>query len=500
MQATSATSMDDVSTAPANGTGVSTDVGTPVLVVDLDGTLIHSDMLYETFWAALHERWTRVFKVAFALAGGRAAVKRNLADMVTVDPATLPYNDAVLEKLRSWRAAGGPTALVSASDNQIVQGIAQHLGLFDHAQGSEDGINLKGAHKAEYLKRTYPEGFQYAGDSRADLAVWPEAVGAITVDLPSRMRADVTVREGGTIEHLQTRPSSMAGPLLKALRPHQWMKNLLLFLPILSAHHFELHTLGIGFLAFIVFSLTASSVYLTNDLLDLAADRAHPRKCKRPFAAGTLSLALGTALAPGLLLLAFGLALAMVSPSFLMVMVLYYLLTTLYSFSLKRRMIIDIFTLAILYTLRIVAGAAATGLELSVWILAFSMFFFLALAAVKRQAELVSTLDEGHKMARGRGYTAADLPFVSMMALGSGYVSVLVLALYLTSDAVMRLYSEPAALWGICVILLYWISRTCLLTHRGEMHDDPLIYAVKDHVSQFCAVLILGLGVSGALL
>jgi 4-hydroxybenzoate polyprenyltransferase len=247
-----------------------------------------------------------------------------------------------------------------------------------------------------------------------------------------------------------------------------------------------------------VFSITASSVYLTNDLLDLDADRAHPRKRTRPFAAGTLPLKWGTVLAPGLLVAGLALA-ALLGPLFLGLMVLYYLLTTLYSFTLKRLLIIDICTLAVLYTMRIMAGGAATGLALSVWLLAFSIFFFFALAAVKRQAELVSSTVEGADKAHGRSYLATDLPFVSMMALAAGYVSVLVLALYLNSASVSVLYSSPAALWGICVILLYWISRVCLITHRGAMNDDPVVFATKDRTSLLCAGLILALAIAGTM-
>ncbi|MFP4043823.1 MAG: UbiA family prenyltransferase, partial [Rhodosalinus sp.] len=288
-------------------------------------------------------------------------------------------------------------------------------------------------------------------------------------------------------------------PLLRAIRPQQWLKNLLVFLPLLVAHRFTLPAIGEAALAFVVFSLVASSVYLLNDLLDLEADRAHPRKRERPFASGALPLSWGTALAPGLLL-AGGLLALPLGPEFLGVMAVYYLVTTAYSFVLKRRLVVDICALAALYTLRIIAGGVATGIPLSVWLLAFSMFFFFSLAATKRQAELVSSAEEGAEKAPGRGYMTDDLPLVSNMAVASGYVSVLVMALYINSPAVTVLYSATEPLWGICLILLYWLSRMVMLAHRGQMHDDPVVFAVKDPVSLLCGALIFALVLSGMLL
>ncbi|MEO1148417.1 MAG: UbiA family prenyltransferase, partial [Cyanobacteria bacterium J06638_22] len=207
----------------------------------------------------------------------------------------------------------------------------------------------------------------------------------------------------------------------------------------------------------------------------------------------------GTWMAAGLLLAGMAIAAYLGGPFFI-VMTGYYLLTTGYSLMLKRRPIVDICALALLYTLRIVAGGSATGIQLSVWLLAFSIFFFFALAAVKRHAELVENAKRGKLSVKGRGYRVEDLPLISQIGISSGYVSILVMALYLTSPNVAELYSQPAALWGICLVLLYWITRIVMVTHRGEMHDDPVVYAARDRISLICALVIFAFGVAGAML
>lgn len=454
-------------------------------------------MLFETFWATLSKRWTNITAVFGALPDGRANLKRTLEGLGDVDVRMLPYNEEIVAYVQRWRDAGGRAVLVSAADQRIVERVADHLALFDEAYGSDGRMNLKGARKADFLAEHYPEGFAYIGDKDADYAIWQRAARAITVDVPRSLRArvdDLPIES----EHLTTRGSHF-GPLMRAMRPQQWLKNVLVFLPLLAAHRFDLVTLGEAALAFVAYSVVASSVYLLNDLLDLQADRTHPRKCKRPFASGALPLSWGTVLAPGLLL-AGGLVSVLLGPAFMAVMAIYYLVTTAYSFVLKRRLVIDICTLATLYTLRIVAGGVATGISLSVWLLAFSMFFFFSLAAMKRQTELVSSVAEGQDKAHGRGYVTDDLPLVSNMAVASGYVSILVMALYLNSPAVQILYSATVPLWGICLVLLYWLSRMVMLAHRGQMHDDPVVFAAKDRVSIACAGIILGLALVGNVL
>lgn len=462
-----------------------------VLVIDLDGTLIRSDMLLESFWAAFSGDRRAPLAALASLVAGRAALKRRMARMAAPDPSTLPYNETVLDYIRSWREAGGRAVLVSAADAQLVQAVADHLGLFDEAHGSDGHRNLKGPEKARFVTGRFGAGgYAYVGDSEADLPVWEAAGRAVTVGAGAGLRRRVEAL-GGTVEHLPEHPGR-AGAALRALRPHQWLKNLLIFMPMLAGHDFTTLTAMQSIVAFSAFCLVASSVYLINDLLDLTADRAHPRKRDRPLASGALPIGLGTAMAPALF--AAGLAVALtLGGRFVLVLLGYFALTALYSLWLKRLVIADILTLAVLYTTRIVAGAVATGLPLSVWILAFAIFFFLAMAAVKRQAELVDTAARGQLAAAGRGYHADDLPLVSQMATTSGYVSVLVMALYLNSPTVQDLYSRPPVLWGICLVLLYWISNIVMVTHRGSMDDDPIVYALKDRTSQICILLVLAL-------
>jgi 4-hydroxybenzoate polyprenyltransferase len=300
------------------------------------------------------------------------------------------------------------------------------------------------------------------------------------------------------VEHIVTK-SLLGKAYLRALRPHQWLKNALVFLPMLAAHQFTNEKFGQSFLAFIAFSLVASSVYLLNDLVDLSADRRHPRKRNRPFASGAVPIAHGTWLVP--LVLLSGLAVALpLGVTFVIVILSYYAATMAYSFYFKRHLIIDICVLAGLYTLRIVAGGVATSITLSVWLLAFSIFLFFAIAAVKRQAELVEGITSGEVTSAGRGYRVDDLPLVANMAIASGYLSVLVLALYVNSPSVQKLYSQPYALWGICLVLLYWISRMIMVTHRGGMHDDPIVYALNDRISLLCLVLVVSFAAGGILM
>lgn len=467
----------------------------PVLVVDLDGTLIRSDTLYETFWAGMAEDWRTAFAALCALGRGRAALKRRLAGRTRLDPARLPYNDKVLDFIRDWRADGGRAVLVTAADEGLARAIAGHLGLFDEVHGSDGRLNLKGAQKARLVSERYgPHGYAYIGDSSADLAIWQGAQRAITVDASPALSRKVAAlgRPGEDIS------SPRGQAWLAELRPHQWLKNVLVFVPLLAAHALSLENLASAALAFAAFCLVSSAGYVLNDLMDLAADRAHPRKRTRPLASGRLPIARGTAMVP--LLLAGGLGLAALGGGLLLAAIAtYFVLTTTYSTVLKQHPVADIGTLAALYTLRIIAGGAATGIEPSVWLLAFSMFFFFSLAAVKRLAELVDLAGRGGAAAKRRGYLVDDLPLVAQMTTASGYISVLVLALYLNSPAVQQLYGAPWMLWGICLVLMYWISRMVLTAHRGQMDDDPVIYAVREPKSLIC-IGLAGLCALGAAL
>jgi len=466
------------------------------LAVDLDGTLLRSDMLHESFWSAVSRDWRNLVRAGLALRAGRAALKRDLAARAEIDVAALPYDPEVIAYVAAWRAGGGRTALVTASDSAFAQAVADHLGLFDEVHGSDGADNLKGGRKAAFLRDRFGvSGYSYMGDAAADLPVWAGAATAVTVNAPDGLRR-AAERVAGRVEHLETVKRSIL-PYLRALRPHQWLKNLLVFLPLLAGHRFDAAGAVAAVMAFVSFSFVASGVYVLNDLLDLAADRAHPRKRLRPFAAGSVPIAHGGAMAAALLGLGATVA-AFLGPAFLGVMLGYFVLTSAYSLYIKRRIVIDICVLAFLYTIRIVAGGVATGIDLSVWLVAFSIFVFLSLAAVKRQAELVDSARRGALTASGRGYVVDDLPIVAMIAIGSGYVSVMVMALYVTSPAVTVLYRSPAFLWAICGVLLYWITNMVMVAHRGEMHDDPVVHAAKDPVSRLCFLLIVAFGVLAA--
>lgn len=470
----------------------------PVLAVDLDGTLIRSDLLWETLLDRLAHDPRDALAALARLPAGRAALKARLAGDTALDVAHLPYRAEVLDLIAAHRAAGGRVALVTASDIRLAEAVAAHLGCFDEVHGSTPDRNLKGPAKAAFLAGRFGAGgFDYAGDSRADLAVWGRARQAVTVGAGPALRRAAEVAAPGAL-HLAPPTGRWRGHL-KALRPHQWLKNLLVFLPALAAHATDPAVWAAACLAFVAFSLTASSVYVLNDLLDLGPDRAHPRKRRRPFASGAVPLVHGLAMAPGLLAAAVAVALAALPPVFLLVLAGYYALTLAYSLWIKRKLVADICALAGLYTARIMAGAAATGVMLSPWMLAFSGFLFLSLAAVKRQAELVDGIARGRDRAAGRAYQAGDLPIVAAMAIASGFLSVLVLALYIASPEVRALYPRPEILWAACPVLLYWISRTVMLAHRGRMTDDPVIYAVRDRVSLACGAAMAAVGIAAGL-
>lgn len=464
------------------------------LVVDLDGTLIKTDLLIESFFSLLKGNPLYLFFIPFWLAGGKANLKHQIAIRAEIDPALLPYRSDFLEHLRSEKEGGRELILATASHERYAQGIAHHLGLFSRVFASNAHDNLKGPYKRDRLVAELgEEGFVYAADDPADLAIWSHSAGAVLVDVSRdlRRRVSQTCHVEATFDY----PAPGLRTYIKAMRLHQWLKNLLIFLPLAAAHQVtNPELLVLGALAFLSFGLCASSVYLLNDLLDLPADRSHPRKCKRPFASGDVSLLRGIALIPVLLVTAFALA-ALVGSEFVLVLAGYYVLTLAYSLSLKRIVLVDVMVLAALYTTRIIAGSAATQIEPSFWLLAFSMFLFLSLAMVKRVAELTGLKTSAEEKAAGRGYHAGDLETLTSLGTSSGYMAVLVLALYINSENVTQMYTHPEVIWLILPMLLYWISRMWMATTRDKMHDDPLVYAIKERVNQLIllvsAIIIL---------
>ncbi|MGZ5113529.1 MAG: UbiA family prenyltransferase [Usitatibacter sp.] len=463
------------------------------LVVDLDGTLIKSNMLLETLVAALHRKPWLLFALPFWLLRGRAGLKRELAGRVAISPRELPYRDEVVKWLGEERGRGRRMVLATASDEKVARSIADHLGTFDEVVASDGRSNLKGPAKRRALVERYGErGFDYAGDGVADLEVWASARRAIVVtDSP-----DLFARAGraATQAHEIRIERKGAGVLWKALRIQQWPKNLLVFVPLVTAHLVnDSGAVAQSVAAFAAFCLAASAIYVANDLIDLQADRLHDSKRLRPFASGDLALGWGLALPPLLFALGFAVA-AAVGRGLALAVACYAVAGLAYSSALKRVAIMDVIVIAGLYTLRLVGGAAAIQVELSDWLFAFSMFIFFSLAFAKRHAELAKFPREealGDAKVPGRGYRPSDLPFVAILGAVSGYLSVMVLALYITSHEVLALYQRPSVLWAMAVLMLYWITRVWLLAHRRELNEDPLSFALHDPVSYAVGALTL---------
>lgn len=463
---------------------------TKPLVVDLDGTLIRSDLLIETAFSELGRRPFSVFGMIMALFRGKAALKHRLADPSRFDPAGLPYDDAVLHCIQEARAEGRPVYLASASSEQLVRAVAEHLGLFTGWFGSSEANNLSGQAKCDHLVEAFGAGgFDYIGNDRADLAVWAQCDQAIAIRAPSPIRQRISSVGGGQVRLLESkRPTYRTW--LKLFRIHQYAKNGLIFVPLVTSQSFTLEAIISATLAFTAYSLCASAVYVLNDLVDLPADRGHPTKRNRPLANGSIAL-LPAILSTPLLLLA-GLTLAaLVSLPFLGVLLGYLALTTSYSFYLKRKLLVDVVALAMLYTVRVIGGAVAIGVVLSPWLLAFSMFIFTSLALLKRYIELATRLDANLDDPSNRNYKISDSSVVMAMAAASGFNAVTVLALYISSDDVNQLYNRPEALWLICPLMMYWIGRALVLAHRRLIDDDPLVFAIRDRNSLGAIVCIL---------
>ncbi|MBN6728079.1 UbiA family prenyltransferase [Burkholderia multivorans] len=460
------------------------------LVVDLDGTLLRSDVLIESGFSYLKSFPLRFISPLCWLArGGKPALKAKLAAHTDLDVSVLPYEPQIVEWLREERANGRTIVLATASHAKYAHAIAEYLQLFDEVLATDDRINLSSRQKRDRLVARFGEyGFDYVGNSRDDIPVWQAAHRAYVVNATPSVKR--TAQRAGNVERIVESRTPALKTWAKSLRMHQWLKNLLIFLPLLAGHMLgSPHLVVNAVLAFVTFGLCASSVYLLNDLLDLEDDRHHPTKCRRPFASGALPLAWGLAAFPILLASAFALALLALPWRFSVVLLGYYALTLAYSAILKRLVMVDVVVLAMLYTVRIVAGTTAIGAHLTFWLLAFSMFIFLSLALVKRYAELMSMKKRGVTQSRGRGYIASDLELVSSLGSASGYLSVLVLAMYIQDPKTANLYSHPQLIWFACPLLLYWISRTWIIAHRGHMHDDPIIFAVRDRVS----LVVIGL-------
>lgn len=460
------------------------------LCVDLDGSLVKTDTLLESALLLLQKNVFYIFAMLFWLRSGKANLKEQIAARTTLDVTILPYNQPLLDWLLAQRTAGRSLILVTAASGRTAGPIADHLQLFSRVIASSSDHNLSAGNKRDELDKQFGKnGYDYVGNSRDDLKVWAHCRRAGLVNASAAITAKAKLLAEVEIEF--AREQHWLRSLIDAMRPHQWSKNLLVFVNILMAHELLNVSLMMStVLAFVAFCLCSSSVYLVNDLLDLEADRRHSVKHRRPFASGRAPLMLGIVAAPALLLVAIALA-SLAGSTFLFVLVVYFLATLAYSFYLKRIVILDVLVLASLYTLRIVGGAGVAELMPSFWLLAFSMFIFTSLAMAKRYAELKSMETDPEAWISGRGYHVGDLTIISQLGLASGYIAALVLALYINSSDIVELYRHEELIWLLCPALMYWIGRIWLLASRGVLHQDPIIFATRDRVSY--AVGIFGL-------
>lgn len=459
------------------------------LVVDLDGSILRSDMLLETLVAATRRSPSILLQLPYWLLRGRGYLKARLAERAQPSPEHLPFRQDLVRWLAGERGRGRFVMLATASNERVANAIAEHLGVFDAVLASTAEHNLKGAAKRDALVERFGErGFDYAGDGRADLPSWKAARRPILLVDDPRLKASI-----GRDAEVEVRAAPRTAPwlaTLRALRVHHWTKNLLVLVPLVTAHKvMDPASQGAAWLAFLAFSLAASAIYVVNDLGDLDADRRHPEKRRRPLASGELGIEWALVLAP--LAMAASLVLAALVTRALVAAILLYAVAAIgYTAAFKRYPILDVIVLAGLYTLRIYAGALAIDVEVSHWLLAFSTFIFLSLALAKRHAELASlALGGGAEAVPGRSYRPGDLGAIAILGISSGSMSVVILSLYVSSQDVLRLYGHPAMLWLVVPVILYWIARVWLLAWRQELHEDPILFALHDPASYVAGLL-----------
>ena len=458
------------------------DIAVP-LIVDLDGTLTVTDTLYESFARLLFQDPLAALAAVSQLSRGPAAVKSAVAARGLPDPTSLPLRADLIAILHAEKARGRALHLVSAADQSVVDAVATELSLFQTATGSDGTSNLKGPHKRDALRGRFAEGFLYAGDSGADLPVFRAARGVILCDASARTTA--AVKDAGVpILAALSQPANPLRAWLRAFRVHQWTKNLLLFVPLFTGHAFgDVGVIASAAVGFMLLCLLSSGTYIINDLADLDADRQHETKRRRPFASGSLKIVHGLALAP-LMIAAALVGAYLLAPAFALALLAYLLLTTTYSFGLKRVPLADVFMIGVLFTLRIVMGAEIAGLAHSAWLLSFALSFFLSLALSKRHGEVMRAARVDVDEIIGRGYRGSDWPITLTFGIGAGLVSMVIMLLYMTNEAAPSgFYHRPAWLYVIPAAVTLWLMRIWLLSNRMELHDDPVVFALRDRIS-----------------
>ena len=484
--------------------GLDLPVGTP-LCVDLDGTLVKSDTLVDSTLALARQKPAMLLNLPGWLMQGKAALKKHITSAVTLDVTHLPYNRELMQFLEQERATGRPIYLATAADKVLAERVAEHLDIFTGVLASDGDLNLAGKNKLAAFQSRFGDNFCYIGNASPDVPLLTHCLSPMVANPTGGLKSGLRSAKITPVRTFIDKASTLKA-WLKAIRLHQWAKNILIFLPLLLAHKLNLGLAAGSLVAFLAFGLCASATYIVNDLLDIEADRKHIKKRRRPFASGDLSAIKGVTVVGLFLALSFTLAallpqiITFIDPaqrlkspfSFIIWLAVYGVTTSAYSFSLKRMVLVDVIVLSGLYTIRIIAGAAATGIPISPWLAAFSIFFFLSLAFVKRFAELESLRLRGAAPANGRGYLITDIEQLRSFGSASGYVSVFVLTQYINGlSGPLSLYTHTTRLWLLLPVLLLWISRLWLLASRGELDEDPVVYAITDKRSLFLGVLVV---------
>jgi 4-hydroxybenzoate polyprenyltransferase len=464
----------------------------PPLCVDLDGTLVKSDTLVDSLLVMLRNRPAQMLALPGRLLHGKAAFKAYVTESISLDVAHLPYNRALLQYLLREHARGRAIYLATGADERLARRVAAHLGVFTGVLGSDGATNLTGSKKLDSLRtRLGSSAFDYIGNDSPDLPLLAHASEPMVANPSLGLRVGLRARGIRPARAFEERSHPLRA-LLKAVRVHQWAKNLLIFVPLLLSHVLTVGQVLAALLAFCCFSLTASSAYIVNDLLDIETDRRHPRKRLRPFACGDLSALTGLGVVAAFLLLA--LSGARLLPVEFYGWLLLYLATTLaYSLVLKRIALVDVLVLSGLYTLRLLAGSAATHSHISHWLAGFSIFVFFSLAIVKRFAELENLRTSGTPPRNGRGYLVADIPQIRSFGTASAFSAVVILAIYISGPDVVALYRQPRLLWLIVPLMILWLCRVWLLASRGALDEDPVVFALTDRMSQLIGVVVVAI-------
>lgn len=475
------------------------DIKNTALCVDLDGTLLKSDILYESIILMIKKQPWLLFLLPFWVMKGKVFLKKKMYSIIIIDPRFLPYNQEVIDFIKQEKPNRTEIALATATWKPVAEGIANHLGLFDRVIGTEEKINLRGENKLLELEKIYgKKQFDYMGDSSVDIPIWQASNKAYLVNPDASVEA--RAKENGNVSRVFHSEQSSFIMFIKEIRVYQWVKNLLLFLPMFMAHSITMNNILTNILAFFSFSFAASAVYVLNDMMDLESDRKHPNKRNRPFAAGDLSVKTGLYVIPIFLFISLGASILLMRQEFTLILLAYLLLTSAYSFILKKIYIFDIILLASLYTLRLYAGGLSIDVPISTWLVAFSMFIFLSLGIVKRFTELYTISQNNKEKASGRGYDVDDMEMLRSAGIASGFISVLVFSLYINdipNTNAETLYSNHKLLYFITPFLLYWIMRIWIKATRGEMTDDPIVFTGRDPVGYVLAIII-GLIIIGA--